>query len=43
MYDPPYPGPTHPWDTGAWLWRTVAVILHVWIALIDQMDSIGEL
>ena len=43
MYDPPYPGPMHPWDTGAWLWRTVAAILHVWIALIDHMDGIGEL
>ena len=43
MYDPPYPGPMHPWDTGAWLWRTVAAILHVWIALIGHMDDIGEL
>ena len=41
--DPPYPGPMHPWDTGAWLWRTVAAILHVWIALIDHMDGLGEL
>ena len=41
--DPPYPGPMHPWDTGAWLWRTVAAILHVWIALIGHMDDIGEL
>ena len=43
MYDPPYPGPMHPWDTGAWLWRTVAGILHVRLALIDHMDDIGEL
>ena len=41
--DPPYPGPMHPWDTGAWLWRTVAAMLHVCIALIDCMDGLGEL
>ena len=43
MYDPPCPGPMHPWDTGAWLWPTVAAILHVCIALIDHMDGLGEL
>ncbi len=43
MYDPPYPGPMHPWDTGAWLWRTVAAILQVWLALINQLDALGEL
>ena len=43
MYDPPCPGPMHPWDTGAWLLRTVVAVPHVLLALIDHMDKLSEL
>ena len=40
MYDPPYPGPMHPWGTGAWLWRALAALSHVQLALIDRVDDL---